>query len=213
MVLALMDLDGTLVDRDAAFRLWAQDFVTNHALGDGALDWLEQADRTVKARGKFFALVTQRFPGIGVASALWDDYRAQMPQLVSAFPAVVEVLSRLRERGWRLGVITNGRRDNQLGKLRRIGALDLLDGWCVSEEVGVRKPDPGVFVLARQRCGVADGAPCWVVGDDPELDIAGAVTSGMRTIWVSHGRQWPCVDCRPERIGQTPSQALALLDT
>jgi hypothetical protein len=41
--------------------------------------------------------------------------------------------------------------DNQIGKLRRTGILALLDGWCVSEEVGIRKPDPAIFALARQR--------------------------------------------------------------
>lgn len=59
-MLALTDLDKTLVDRDAAFHLWAQDFVTSHALGDGTLAWLKQTDRTVKPRDRFFALRPDR---------------------------------------------------------------------------------------------------------------------------------------------------------
>jgi len=87
-----------------------------------------------------------------------------------------------------------------------------MDGWCVSEEVGRRKPDPAIFALGRQRCGASDDSCCWIVGDDPSLDIAGGSASGMGTIWVSHGRPWSAVDYRPDRIGSTPVQALALLD-
>lgn len=208
-VLALIDLDGTLVDRDRGCALWARGFVAERDLGEGALTWLEQTDREVKERGEFFALVSERFPAAGSASVLWNDYRAQMPGLAPAFPGVLDALARLRERGWRLGVVTNGRVDNQIGKLRRTGILALLDGWCVSEEAGIRKPDPTIFALARQRCGALRDPCCWVVGDDPSLDIAGGSASGMGTIWVSHGRPWSAVEYRPDRIGSTPVQALS----
>ncbi len=141
-------IDGTLVDRDRGCALWARGFVAERDLGEGALTWLEQTDREVKERGEFFALVSERFPAAGSASVLWHDYRAQMPGLAPAFPGVLDALARLRERGWRLGAVTNGRVDNQIGKLRRTGILALLDGWCVSEEAGIRKPDPTIFACA-----------------------------------------------------------------
>jgi len=150
-VLALVDLDGALVDREQGFHRWAQALVENHDLGNEALVWLEKTDLAVKERGRFFDLVGEHLPVVGDTAALWDDYRAQMPQLAPPFTGVIEVLTRLREQGWRLGVVTNGRVDNQVGKLRRTGILDLLDGWCVSEEVGIRKPDPAILSLRGER--------------------------------------------------------------
>jgi hypothetical protein len=44
--------------------------------------------------------------------------------------------------------------DNQLGKIRNTGLAELVDGWCISDEVGVRKPDPKIFQLTAQRCGM-----------------------------------------------------------
>ncbi|MDQ2788248.1 MAG: HAD family hydrolase [Actinomycetota bacterium] len=211
-MLALLDLDGTLVDRAAGFQVWAQALVKDHALGDEALAWLTATDLAVKERDRFFALLGERFPVVGDTAALWDDYRARMPHLAPVFPGVLDALIRLRQQGWRLGVVTNGRVDNQLGKLRRSGVLDLLDGWCVSEETGIRKPDPRVFLLARARCGVPAEDLCWVVGDDPDLDVAGGQASGMPTVWVSHGRVWASTARPPDRTGSTPVQALNHLD-
>lgn len=135
-----------------------------------------------------------------------------MPELAPAFPGVRQALEALRGTGWRLGVVTNGRSDNQLGKLRRAALLDLFDCYCISDDVGLRKPDPAIFALARTRCGADGDTNCWVVGDDPELDISGGQASGMRTIWVSHGRPWTN-SYRPDRIATTPAGALAALIT
>lgn len=164
----------------------------------------------MKELGRFFRLVAERFPHVGDPAEVWADYRTRMPELAPAFPGVREGLLALRKSGWRLGVVTNGRSDNQLGKLRRTALLDLFDCCCVSEDVGVRKPDPAIFALARSRCGANGDTNCWVLGDDPELDISGGHASGMRTIWVSHGRPWTHA-YRPDHIAITPAEALATL--
>lgn len=53
--LALFDLDNTLVDRSAAFRAWAQEFVAGYGLDAAALTWLLETDaRTAGPRGPFF---------------------------------------------------------------------------------------------------------------------------------------------------------------
>ncbi|GIH64336.1 HAD family hydrolase [Microbispora siamensis] len=67
-------------------------------------------------------------------------------------------LARLRTAGWRVAIVTNGRADNQLGKIRRIGLDEVVDGWAVSEAEGVRKPDRGLFEIAATRAGAHRGA-------------------------------------------------------
>ena len=99
-MLALLDLDGTLVDREAGFWVWAQALIKDHALGDEALAWLTATDLAVKERDRFFALVSQRFPAVGNMTALWDDYRARMPHLTPLFSGVLDALTMLRQQGW-----------------------------------------------------------------------------------------------------------------
>jgi len=59
-MLALTDLDKTLVDPRRRIPPLGTNFVTSHALGDGTLAWLKQTDRTVKPRDRFFALHPDR---------------------------------------------------------------------------------------------------------------------------------------------------------
>ena len=52
---------------------------------------------------------------------------------------------------------------------------------------GVGKPERAFFELALQNLGISPGAVA-MVGDDPELDIAGARAAGLRAILVETGR-------------------------
>ncbi|WP_456789486.1 HAD family hydrolase [Cellulomonas sp. P5_C5] len=210
-MIALLDLDETLVDRSAGFAAWARSFVDRWSLPGDQRVWIEELDRAVTQREQFFDALCERFPQAGPPDRLWQDYRNQLPLHTSAFPGVVEHLETLRSTGWRLMVVTNGRTETQVGKLRRTGIADVVHGWCVSEEAGVRKPDAAIFALALRRLGAAVGDRCWMVGDDPAADIAGGSAAGLRTLWISHGRRWPLSDLRPERTAVSPRDALAAL--
>ena len=57
-------------------------------------------------------------------------------------------------------------------------------------EIGVAKPDPGIFLHACERLGVAPENVLHV-GDDPLTDVAGAHAAGMRSAWLNrHGSAW-----------------------
>ena len=107
-----------------------------------------------------------------------------MPELAACLPEDLDALQHLRQAGWRIGIVTNGMADNQTGKIRRTGLDALVDGWCISEEAGTRKPDPKIFHLAAQRCGTSLDHGGWMVGDNPVHDIAGGHTAGLQTIWL-----------------------------
>ncbi|MFD7659240.1 HAD family hydrolase, partial [Actinosynnema sp. NPDC059797] len=199
LTLVLFDLDDTLVDLTGAFTRWAGEFAAEHDLPGGAVTWLVEAGRRSRGpKDRLFAEVRDRFGLAEPVAELWARYRARVPELVAVRPGVAEGLVALRAAGWRIGVVTNGLPDNQLGKLRRTGLVDLVDGWCASGEVGLRKPDPEIFRVAARRCGVPLAG--WVVGDDPVLDVEGGRRAGLRTCWVDHGRPWPGDSTPPDLV-------------
>ncbi|MGV9532636.1 HAD family hydrolase [Streptosporangium sandarakinum] len=186
--LALFDLDNTLIDLDAAFLLWAEEFAEEHRLGRKAVDHLVKLDRNgLPHRELFFTKVRERFKLSASATELWAAYRRRMPHLVECRPEVMTALAGLRTSGWRVGIITNGTADNQLGKIQRTGLVDVVDGYALSGIEGIRKPDTGLFEIAARRCGMslADGG--WMVGDHPVADIGGGHVAGLRTIWIDRG--------------------------
>lgn len=152
--LALFDLDDTLVDRRAAFNVWAEEFAAAQGLGDRDLTLLVLAGaQHAGPMDGFFAMICEAFDLTEDPGELWRQYRRRMPELVSCRAEDLDALLRLQVAGWRIGIVTNGMADNQLAKIRNTGLDELVDGWAISSEVGCRKPDPEIFRLAAARCG------------------------------------------------------------
>jgi putative hydrolase of the HAD superfamily len=109
------------------------------------------------------------------------EYHAWRPAhgLASTTHALLEVL---RERGYKLGLVSNGFDPPDLVReeLARLGVAQLLDVIVLSADVGVRKPDPAIFRRALDALGVAPENALFV-GDTLATDIAGAAALGMRT--------------------------------
>lgn len=186
--LALFDLDNTLVDHDEAFRRWAEEFTADRGLGAGAVERLVALDgHGYLPRETLFARVKEDFGIDGQVEDLWAAYRRRMPDLVHCHQEVRDGLTRLRTAGWRVAIVTNGRADNQLGKIRRTGLDEVVDAWAVSEAEGVRKPDRGLFEIAATRAGASLGDGGWVIGDHPVMDVAGGQAIGFATIWIDRG--------------------------
>ncbi|WP_406311894.1 HAD family hydrolase [Streptosporangium sp. NBC_01639] len=186
--LALFDLDNTLIDLDAAFLLWAEEFAEERRLGRRAVDYLVKLDRNgLPHRELFFTKVCERFKLSVPAAELWAAYRRRMPHLVECRPEVIAALAELRASGWRVGIVTNGTADNQLGKIQRTGLADAVDGYALSGVEGIRKPDVGLFEIAAKRCGMSFTGGGWMVGDHPVADIGGGHAAGLRTVWIDRG--------------------------
>ena len=85
-----------------------------------------------------------------------------------------------------LASLTNGNAD-----LHRIGIADRFVVRVAAREMGMAKPERGIFEHTVQALGVSH-AHVLHVGDDPWLDVDGAARAGLRTCWVNrHGADWP----------------------
>jgi putative hydrolase of the HAD superfamily len=94
----------------------------------------------------------------------------------------MDTLRMLAAHGLRLGVITNGAARLQTDKLLALGLSDSFDAVLISEAEGVRKPDAAIFRRALERCQVRAHEAAFV-GDNPEVDVFGAMAAGLQPIW------------------------------
>ncbi|MEU8355082.1 HAD family hydrolase [Nonomuraea sp. NPDC048882] len=209
--LALFDLDRTLLDHDAGFLQWAAEFAEHQHLGPKSLAWLIAENRaTHPNRETFFTRVREHFALPDPVEELWAAYRRRMPNLVSCYPGVLAGIAGLRAAGWRVGIVTNGMADTQLGKLHRTGLADAVDGYAVSGAEGIRKPETGLFEIVAERCGTSLAQGGWMVGDNLIADIAGAQAAGLRTIWIDRGT-WPAHEHAADHVVGDATEAIAIL--
>ncbi len=100
------------------------------------------------------------------------------------FPDVIPTLEWLRERGFRIGSVTN----RSLGdepfreELRYLGLLDYFETHSISCEVGYMKPHAGIFQHALEALDMAPEEAV-MVGDSLRADVAGAQAIGMTAVW------------------------------
>lgn len=211
MGLLLCDLDDTLIDRAGAFRRWLEEFAVDHGIPREQHAWLLAQDGDgVVDRRTFFAALRERFGLRETVEELVATYHEVYPAYVLPPPAdVLAAVRRLKADGWRVGVVTNGAA-SQVAKMTHAGLIDVLDGWCVSDLVGHRKPDPEIFRLAAGRCGASlDGA--WMVGDHGPADIAGAVSAGIASVWIRRGREWIETGYGPTHVADSLAEAIDLI--
>ena len=193
----LFDLDGTLWDRTAAVRALAT--AQHEALPEclGHIPLQQYVDRIVSLddNGRTDKTILYRTIGVefglseAVVARLHADFWARLAMFTSPFPEVVETLNRFRRLRIRLGIITNGSIRVQEDKIRRLGLAALMDVVVISEREAVRKPEAEIFHRALARLGVP-ASDAWFVGDNPDVDVAGAIAAGLRPFW-RECTDWP----------------------
>ncbi|MEU6374629.1 HAD family hydrolase [Streptomyces sp. NPDC046909] len=208
MPLLMIDLDNTLVDRDAAFREAASAFLAEHALPGTDLGRLTALDNSgytprqdvARALAERYGVsedAVRRFLDHGAADrvVLPEDTRDALREAV--------------DDGWTCVIVTNGRVAQQETKIRNTGLDRLVHGWVISEAAGHKKPAPEIFEAAATATGASlNGA--WVIGDSPHADIRGAIGVGARSVWVSGGREWAETAYRPTHVAPDAATAIRL---
>jgi len=109
------------------------------------------------------------------------------PEVWRFYDDVEGVLTALRARGLTIGVVSNW--DTRLKSIcDRLGLTRLVDFIVISAEVGVRKPDPGIFRMALKKAGVRPEEAIHV-GDLPEEDAEGARRAGITPLLIDRRKR------------------------
>jgi REG-2-like HAD superfamily hydrolase len=103
------------------------------------------------------------------------------------FDDVPKAIERLRERGLKLGVLSNAP-SNLLDFLDRLGISQTVDFTVVSGIEGMKKPDRRIFEIALQR---AEARPQETlhVGDMYVEDVLGGRNAGLHTLLIERGHR------------------------
>ncbi|HEX9681443.1 MAG TPA: HAD family hydrolase [Acidimicrobiales bacterium] len=107
----------------------------------------------------------------------WDPH-------ITHFPDVLPALEALRERGVRVGLLSNTHWPGEFhdALLARDGLVHLIDARVYSSDLAFLKPHRAAFEAALAAVGVDEPARVVFVGDRPYDDISGAKAAGMRAV-------------------------------
>ena len=114
-------------------------------------------------------------------------YRSHLPE-IELYVGVSEMLTSLRAKGIKLGIITDGRPEGQRNKIKTLGLEELVDEIIVTDELGgaaFRKPCDISFRIMQRKLGVAFESMVYV-GDNLTKDLIAPRQLGMRAVWFDN---------------------------
>ena len=182
------DLDGTLVDSDSA----------RDAAVRAMVDWDDVVDLWRDLEEKYFdaylageiSHAEQRRRRVAdlhaalkrpVRENWFGDYLKAYEDAWRAFPDAAPTLAALKTR---VGVLTNGRHDQQQAKLVASGLRSAVEALVTSDELGVAKPSGAAFAAACDAFGLPPKEVVYV-GDRLDVDAHAACAAGLRGIWLN----------------------------
>ncbi len=196
----LFDVDNTLFDFDAAeLNALARTFPQfGYTYAPEIGETYRQINRALWQafeRGELTAgqLRVTRFQHLFQAMGLEADpvafsdaylsHLAACPDLVDGAAELIPRLSRTHY----LGLITNGLADVQRPRLAASPISRYFTAVTISDEIGVAKPDPGIFDAAFAAMGHPAKNDVLIIGDSLTSDIRGGANYGIDTCWYNPG--------------------------
>ncbi|MEZ4590915.1 MAG: YjjG family noncanonical pyrimidine nucleotidase [Chloroflexota bacterium] len=198
----LFDVDNTLLDFDQTEALALESNFAQHHLPfpPEAKQRYHQINKSYWARlerkeitpeglrtGRFQDL----FDELGMtfdAELFASSYLAQLGQQAPLMDGVMELLGGLNGR-FQLAIITNGLADVQHPRLEKSGLKPYFSPIIISQEIGVSKPNPGIFDAAFAQMNQPAKNEVLIIGDSLSSDILGGINYGIDTCWFNPNGQ------------------------
>ena len=124
----------------------------------------------------------------------------------------------LAERGYTMALVADGYTDTFKNLLGKYGLYDYFSAYAISQEVGVCKPDPRMFLKVLDDLQISEEGRdnVWMIGNNLARDIKGANRLGLVSVWLDWAPrrskipadQWEI----PNHTVKTPLEIIDLLD-
>lgn len=118
-----------------------------------------------------------------LADTFCREVLGRIPTKNKVIPGAIELLDYLQPK-YNLYILSNGFKELQSRKMQTAGLLKYFKRLVLSDDIGINKPRPELFIHALQ---VADASTeeCIMIGDMFDTDIAGAAGVGMDQIFYN----------------------------
>ena len=131
-------------------------------------------------------------------------------KVLSLFPEVLEVLKKLKEKNYKLGILSNGT-PSLLNELVKSNNLDnLFDDLFSIEEVGIYKPDSKVYDMPVKKYNIEKDEVAFLSANT--WDVSGGGNYGYSSIWVNRNNNiFDNLDYKPTEEVKNLKQLLDII--
>ena len=207
------DLDHTLWDFETNSKETIQELYTTHRLADlGIVDfdgfystysahnhrlWDRYTKGFIKQeelrwKRVYLSLLDFKVANEPLAKQMSQAYLEILPNKKHLFPYTIEILEYLKQKDYKMHLITNGFESVQFKKIKNSGLADYFIEVITSEASNSLKPQKEIFEYALKNAN-ASVEKSIMIGDNESADIQGGINIGMDTIFVNHIQVVPTV--------------------
>ena len=207
------DLDHTLWDFETNSRETIQELYTTHRLAElGIVDfdgfystysahnhrlWDRYTKGFIKQeelrwKRVYLSLLDFKVANEPLAKEMSQAYLEILPNKKHLFPYTIEILEYLKQKDYKMHLITNGFESVQFKKIKNSGIADYFTEVITSEASNSLKPQKKIFEYALKNAK-ATVAKSIMIGDNESADIQGGINIGMDTIFVNHIQAIPTI--------------------
>ena len=122
-------------------------------------------------------------------SAAVMAYHAQKIKHIKLYDDVISCLENLKENSIKTAIITDGIPIKQYEKILRLDIDELIDLVVISDEIGIRKPNPRLFSYCLNKFNVK-GHETIYVGDNIYKDIIPAKLNDIHSVYIHRGGKY-----------------------
>ena len=118
-------------------------------------------------------------------------------KILSPYPEVPEVLKSLKEKKYKLSILSNGTPSLLNGLVRSNNLENLFDNIFSIEEVGIYKPDSRVYDMPIKKYKIQNNEVAFLSANT--WDVSGGGNYGFNSIWVNRNNNiFDNLDFKPE---------------
>jgi putative hydrolase of the HAD superfamily len=207
------DLDHTLWDFETNSKETIQELYSTHRLADlGIVDfdgfyntysahnhrlWDRYTKGFIKQeelrwKRVYLSLLDFKVANEPLAKEMSQAYLEILPNKKHLFPYTIEILDYLKEKDYKMHLITNGFESVQFKKIKNSGLQDYFIEVITSEASNSLKPQKEIFEYALKNAKASVNESI-MIGDNEFADIQGGINMGMDTVFVNHIQAIPTI--------------------
>lgn len=170
-----------ITDFDAFFNIYT---AHNHRLWDRySKGYIKQEE--LRWKRIYLSLLDFKIANEQLSKEMSLEFLQILPTKKKLFPHTIEILNYLKEKDYKMHLITNGFESVQMQKIKNANIAHYFTEVVTSETSNSLKPNKEIFEFALKTTN-ATLSESIMIGDNETADIQGGINIGMDTVFVNH---------------------------